>query len=86
MFDENTRLSLREVAYLCGLTIKEAEEEVCDCGMIRDYVCEYHKHPNTRRTLTEWQEMSTSIYHYTAFLPVNDIDNYPKTKRLEKDQ
>ena len=89
MFDEERKLSLREVAYLCGLTIKEAEEEVCDCDLVYDHVCSYHKNPDAKHTLKEWQEMSTrgdkyGMYHYTAFLPVNDIDDYPKTKKLSK--
>ena len=84
MLDENIKLSLRELAYLCALTIKEAEEEVCDCDPTYGYICEYHTNPNAKHTLKEWREMSVIGNDYASFITVNDIERYPKTKRLEK--
>ena len=81
MLDENRKLSLRELAYLWGLTISETEYEVCDCDWAAGYICDYHRNPSEKHTLSEWQKM-TAI----RIDPVNDIDNYPKTKRLKKDQ
>ena len=89
MLDENKELSLREVAYLCGLTVKEAEEDVCDCDLLNGYICDYHENPDVKHTLKEWQDISTlgdqyGIYHYTRFLPINNIYDYPNTKELKK--
>lgn len=80
---EDKELSLREVAYLCGLSVEEAESDVCDCDLLNGWVCDYHENPDVKHTLAKWQEMSTrgdqyGTYQYTRFFPINDIEGCPE--------
>lgn len=89
---EDEEFTLPEVAYLCGLSMQEAIEEVCDCDDTYGYVCEYHKDNQVKHTLKEWQDLSTlgdenGMYHYTRFLPINEIgETLPMTKKKTKNQ
>ena len=85
MLEEDKEYTLPEVAYMCGLSMKEAIEDVCDCDDTYGYVCEYHSDNHVKHTLKEWQDLTTNLYHFTRFLPINDIgDTLPMKKKKVK--
>lgn len=89
---EDREFTLPEVAYMCGLSMKEAIEDVCDCDDTYGFVCAYHQNNQIKHTLREWQELTTlsdenGIYQYTRFLPINNCEEtLPMTKKKTKNQ
>lgn len=50
--------TLKEVAKMCGLDMEEAISDVCDCDLTNGWSCYYHRNPEMKATLLQWQHFS----------------------------